>query len=72
MVETDAWIRVEEQRPPDGVVVDTKIDDGHDVRNETPLKLVGSLWWMPDFYMYVYYMPTHWRYPTAPPDEVPR
>lgn len=46
---------------PEGVVVLTKIDDGHGCRNEGTLLRRGSLWFFPDERMYVYYMPTHWR-----------
>jgi len=46
---------------PDGVVVETKIDDSHGVRNMTTLKRQGNLWFFPDGKMYVYYQPTHWR-----------
>jgi hypothetical protein len=28
-----------------------------------PLKRQGNLWYTPDGSMYVYYTPTHWRYP---------
>lgn len=47
---------------PEGVVVETKIDDEAGVRNVTTLKRIGNLWWTPDGEMYVYYRPTHWRY----------
>lgn len=47
---------------PEGVVVDTKIDDADGVRNEQPLKRKGNLWFVPDGTMYVYYEPTHWRH----------
>ena len=46
---------------PQGVVVETKIDDGHGVRNVQKLYRDGRLWWLADGYMYVYYQPTHWR-----------
>jgi hypothetical protein len=46
---------------PDRVVVETKIDDAHGVRNVTTLKRIGNLWFVPDGSMYVYYTPTHWR-----------
>lgn len=46
---------------PNGVVVETKIDDGQGVRNITTLKRQGRLWFFPDMSMYVYYEPTHWR-----------
>lgn len=46
---------------PEGVVVNTKIDDGRGVRNEQELVRRGRLWFFPDFSMYVYYTPTHWR-----------
>lgn len=50
---------------PEGIVVETKIDDGHGVRNEAKLKRRGRLWFFPDDSMHVYYTPTHWR-PVAP------
>lgn len=50
---------------PENVVVETKIDDAAGVRNLTTLKRRGSLWFLPDDTMYVYYTPTHWR-PTTP------
>jgi hypothetical protein len=50
---------------PDGVVVETKIDDDKGVRNVTTLKRGGNLWWFPDGSMYCYYRPTHWR-PCSP------
>ena len=48
---------------PEGVVLDTKIDDADGCRNEQRLKRAGNLWWYPDGSMYVYYRPTHWRKP---------
>ena len=62
------WIKVYEQLPPQGVVVDTKLDDAQGVRNEQPLKLANGnrLWWFPDGSMYVYYTPTHWRHKDTP------
>ncbi len=46
---------------PDGVLVNTRIDDGRGIRNEQPLKRSGRLWWLADGAMYVYYDPTHWK-----------
>jgi hypothetical protein len=46
---------------PEGIVVDTKVDDEHGARNEQPMKRDGRLWWLPDGSMYVYFTPTHWR-----------
>jgi hypothetical protein len=46
---------------PEGVTVETKIDDGKGVRNVQDLRRWGSLWWFTDGSMYVYYQPTHWR-----------
>lgn len=54
------WISVRDRRPPEGVPVLTKIDDGRGVRNEQSMVLRGNLWWFPDGSMYVYYTPTHW------------
>jgi hypothetical protein len=55
------WIKVADELPPEGVEVDTKIDDKDGTRNEQSLKRKGSLWFFPDMSMYVYYRPTHWR-----------
>ena len=52
---------------PEGVVVETKIDDGRGCRNETTLRRADRLWWLSDGSMYVYYTPTHWR--PGPPTE---
>jgi hypothetical protein len=49
---------------PVGDVVETKIDDGRGERNLCLLTRQGSLWFIPDGSMYVYYTPTHWRRPT--------
>ena len=59
---TEDWISVKVQRPPMGIVVDTKLDDASGSRNEQRLKLVSNLWFVPDGSMYVYYEPTHWKY----------
>lgn len=64
VAKTGAWIRVDHQLPAEGVVVDTKIDDSHGLRNEQQLKRKGRLWFFTDGSMYVYYTPTHWRLPT--------
>jgi hypothetical protein len=57
--DADGWIPA--QLAPEGVVGETKIDDGQGVRNVTTLKRRGRLWFVPDGSMYVYYAPTHWR-----------
>jgi hypothetical protein len=46
---------------PEGVLIETKIDDAEGVRNEQRLKRRGRLFWTEDGSMYVYYTPTHWR-----------
>lgn len=56
------WNSVSRELPPDGVIVDTKIDDHEGARNHQTLKRRGGLWFVPDGSMYVYYTPTHWRY----------
>ena len=53
------WQRIE--TAPEGIEVETKINDGNGVRNEQSLVKHGSLWWFPSGKMYVYYRPTHWR-----------
>ena len=55
------WTAVTDELPPEGVVMDTKIDDEKGVRNEQPLKRERNLWWLASGSMYVYYTPTHWR-----------
>jgi hypothetical protein len=55
------WIKCKDQLPPDGEVVETKIDDDKEERNIQPLLRQGRLWFLPDTAMYVYYTPTHWR-----------
>jgi hypothetical protein len=56
---SDGWMPAD--TAPDGVEVETKIDDKDGVRNECTLTRKGNLWWIPNGAMYVYYAPTHWR-----------
>lgn len=59
----DTWIQCSVQQAPEGVAVETKIEDADGgVRNVASLKRHGRLWWFPDDSVYVYYTPTHWRY----------
>jgi len=58
----NGWIAIEDELPPDGILVDTKIDDERGLRNEQRLKRHGRLWFVNDGSMYVYYTPTHWRH----------
>lgn len=46
---------------PEGEAVETAIIDRDGERNTTTLVRKGRLWFMPDWSMYVYYTPTHWR-----------
>ena len=55
------WKRTLDILPPENLVVETKIDDGKFIRNEQQLYRYGNLWFIPDWNMYVYYTPTHWR-----------
>lgn len=57
------WILCDDELPPDGIIVETKIDNERGVRNEQMLLRQGRLWFFPDRSMYVYYTPTHWRRP---------
>ena len=63
-VMANKWISVSDDLPEHNKVVETKIDDENGCRNETTLKRQGTLWFVPDGTMYVYYRPTHWREPT--------
>lgn len=61
MAEND-WIVTTHELPPEGVEVETKIDDSQGCRNDgVRLKRKGRLWFFPDMSMYCYYTPTHWR-----------
>lgn len=55
----NSWHPIESA--PEGVAVNTKIDDGKGARNEQLLTQKGRLWYFPDMSMYVYYTPTHWH-----------
>jgi hypothetical protein len=58
-----AWIPCAEGKPPEGVIVETKIDEPvHGCRNIQTLCRYGRLWFVDERKsMYVYYEPTHWR-----------
>lgn len=60
-VGTDGWIRVADEQPPQGHLVETCIIDAKGIRNVQKLKRWDRLWFVPDGGMYVYYEPTHWR-----------
>lgn len=49
---------------PANEVVETKIDDGNGDRNHALLIRQGRMWFFPYKSMYVYYAPTHFRWPT--------
>lgn len=55
------WIKVSEGLPPEGVLVETKIEDESGVRNHTLLTRKGNLYYL-DNGTYTYYTPTHWRF----------
>lgn len=55
------WIPNAPTTAPNDVVIETKIDDEHGVRNQSCLIKRRSLWFFPDGSMHVYYAPTHWR-----------
>lgn len=58
------WIELSKELPPEGEVVETKIDDENGCRNECKLWRQGRLYFhapKAGDSMYVYYTPTHWR-----------
>jgi len=59
----EKWIAVKTELPPNGVMVDTKIDDGRGVRNVQALCFHNNLWWTGEGgdATHVYYSPTHWK-----------
>ena len=61
---SEKWQRVTpENLPPEGVMVETKIDDEKDERYVALLCRRGRLWWTgtDGNAVYIYYAPTHWR-----------
>lgn len=63
----DQWQTIDSA--PEGVEILTKIDDERGERNIQSLvkrtRIPGEtapMFWTPDGSMYVYYVPTHWRY----------
>lgn len=56
------WIKTADYLPPEHEIVETKIDDESGVRNKGTLYRSNNLWVLADGSMYVYYVPTHWRY----------
>lgn len=55
------WIKVKDELPPEGEMVETKIDDKKGCRNVQKLCRLKNLWFLPEESMYVYYTPTHWK-----------
>lgn len=55
------WKNIEVTPPPKNTAVNTCIIDKDGQRNESKLKLINNLWFIPDGSMYVYYTPTHWH-----------
>lgn len=56
------WINTVYELPRENVLVETRIHDGHGIRNTGTLKRIGNLWFIQDGTTYVYYVPTEWRY----------
>jgi hypothetical protein len=56
------WTSVKTTLPPEGTIVETKIEDSAGERNIQKLIRKGNLYWFTDDSMYVYYTPTHWRF----------
>lgn len=55
------WTPVLLRRPPENILIETKVDDQDGIRNEQDLIFWKNLWWIEDKSVYVYYCPTHWR-----------
>lgn len=54
-------IEINSQRPPEGEIIETcKIFNGKEEMKQD-LILQGSLFWLKDKSIYIYYTPTHWR-----------
>lgn len=55
MMDAYRWRSVQDELPPDGLVVEVQNNRG------ARLKRRGRLWFLPDESMYVYYRPEFWR-----------
>lgn len=56
------WYSTNDHTPPEGVMLETKIEDSGGTRNEQRLARFGNLWYTDlKRSMYVYYTPTHYR-----------
>lgn len=58
-MEDITWIKISDQKPPEGEKVLTKIDDRQGVRNIISLTRRKNLYFSGE--IYVYYTPTHWK-----------
>ena len=58
VAQDQTWRRPADELPPNSVPVRTMDSSGH----EQDLKLQCRLWFFPDGSMYVYYVPTFWRF----------
>lgn len=57
-----SWKKVDQELPPEDVIVQTKIDDVDGCRDKRLLCMHKERWVIPGTGMYIYYTPTHWRY----------
>lgn len=57
-----AW-RTIRDTPPEGILLDVKIDDAEGERNFEQLIWKHNLWWDKNMATYVYWTPTHWKRP---------
>lgn len=60
------WVKFSDTLPPEGITVETKIDDKHGLRNEALLTRSGRMLFLQDG-TYIYYEPTHWKFPLLIP-----
>ncbi len=58
----NVWTSFRFKKPPENILIDTKIDDQHGVRNEQQLIRIGNLYFLEDRSIYVFYTPTHWKH----------
>lgn len=55
------WNKSIDGLPPEGIDVETKINDVDGERNHQIMQYKQGLWWIDNGKIYVYYRPTHWR-----------
>jgi hypothetical protein len=57
---SEPWTRCEDELPPEGEVVEAKVDDAQVCRQKAIARR-GRYWYFADGSICLHYAPTHWR-----------